>query len=116
MLLYYCTICALYPSLYTSNLSSSVSSIRLDETPSDSSFNLYDFQNKRASEASSRKSNLDRRLSIEFSIDQDLETTSEGLCDHVREIFGINRQMFNEYQVKAMRKLLYKKLHAQVSN
>lgn len=44
----------------------------------------------------------------------DLETTSEGLCDHIREIFNLKRQVFNEYQVKAMKRLLIQKSHSQV--
>ena len=54
-------------------------------------------------------------LSFDFMAHANLETTSEGLCDHVREIFSINRQVFSEYQIKAMKKLLAKKSHAQVS-
>ena len=44
----------------------------------------------------------------------DLETTSEGLCDHVREIFGVDRSSFNEYEVRAMRRLLVRKSHSQI--
>ena len=43
-----------------------------------------------------------------------LETTSEGLCDYVREIFNLSRSVFNEYQMKAVRKLLTRKSHAQI--
>jgi hypothetical protein len=41
-------------------------------------------------------------------------TTSEGLCDHVREIFMLSRQVYNEYEVRAMRKLLARKSHSQI--
>lgn len=44
----------------------------------------------------------------------DLMITSEGLCDHVREIFNLDRHEYNIYQVKAMRKLLSSKSHPQV--
>lgn len=44
----------------------------------------------------------------------ELETTSEGLCDYIREIFYLNRQGFSEYQNKAMKKLVVRKSHPQV--
>ena len=106
MLLYNCTICALYPSLYTGNLPSSTTSLDViekeieDEMENKSidSFNPIKFKNE----------------TIEYAIKPDLETTSEGLCDHIREIFGLSRQIFNDYQVRAMKKLLIRKSHPQV--
>ena len=97
MLLYNCTICGLYPSLYGGNLPSSATSLEMlsDEMPDNND----------------QKS----RLAIDFMLKPDLETTSEGLCDHIREIFGLNRQVFNDYQIKAMKKLLIKKSHSQVN-
>jgi hypothetical protein len=48
------------------------------------------------------------------TLNPDLIITSEGLCDHVREIFNLDRHEYNIYQVKAMRKLLSSKSHPQV--
>ena len=62
----------------------------------------------------SNVASLDMR-SFEFNASVDLETTSEGLGDFIREIFSIDRTVYNEYQVKAMKMLLSKKSHAQVA-
>jgi hypothetical protein len=95
MLLYNCTICGLYPSLYCGNMPSSTTSLSQNIENE-----LEDIQSKGQEYDS---------LSI-----PDLETTSEGLCDHIREVFGLNRQVFNDYQIRAMKKLLIKKSHSQV--
>lgn len=87
-------MCGLYPSLYCGNMPSSTTSFENIENE------LEDIQSKRQAYDS---------LSI-----PDLETTSEGLCDHIREIFGLSRQVFNDYQIRAMKKLLIKKSHSQV--
>ena len=94
MLLYNCTICGLYPSLYGGNVPSSTAS--LDNIENE----LEDIQPK-----GQRYDSLSK---------PDLETTSEGLCDHIREIFDLTRQVFNDYQIRAMKKLLIKKSHPQV--
>ena len=93
--MYFCTICALYPSLYGGNLPSSATSMEML--------------------ANGEEDELKTQLISDFMAKPDLETTSEGLCDHIREIFGLNRQIFNDYQIKAMKKLLIKKSHSQVS-
>jgi hypothetical protein len=95
MLLYNCTICGLYPSLYGGNGPSST-------TSSDNLENEFE-------------EDLAKNQTSNFFSKQNLETTSEGLCDHIREIFGLNRQVFNCYQIRAMKKLLIKKSHSQVS-
>ena len=99
MVLYYCTICALYPNLYTLNHPSpteSISTISVSEESDSETINELESK---------------RFLINDFD---DLETTSEGLCDHIREIFNLKRQVFNEYQVKAMKRLLIQKSHPQV--
>lgn len=100
MVLFYCTVCALYPSLYTGNLPSSGSTFSeyLDERGCNLGLN-------------NSESILDYS-----EIDPDLETTSEGLCDHIREIFNLSRQVFNDYQVRAIKKLLSRNSHQQVRN
>ncbi len=108
MLLYYCTICALYPSLYARSLPSSCS---LDSEQNENDL-LYLTNSDEKNEKQNKKS---FKIGFDFQTKNDLETTSEGLCDHIREIFNINRQIFNEYQVKAMKKILSKKSHPQVS-
>jgi hypothetical protein len=80
MLLFYCTVCALYPSLYATSLSISPLSI-------------------------TNENDADK---------DELETTSEGLCDFLREIFFLSRSTFNDYQIKALKKLLFRKSQAQV--
>ena len=128
LLIYYCTICALYPSLYTSQLPSSADSLNSDnerEAEPDHDQrrdqSLTSMANSLTSELKPAKRNAfqtsfsTNELSFDFMAHANLETTSEGLCDHVREIFSINRQVFSEYQIKAMKKLLAKKSHAQVS-
>jgi hypothetical protein len=108
MLLYYSTICGLYPSLYCSTIPSSSLSIDLEEDTV-----LTNHSN--CGSMNAEESTIIRKLDSENnSIQPDLETTSEGLCDHVREIFGLSRQVFNDYQVKAMKKLLIRKSHPQV--
>ena len=57
MLLYYCTICSLYPSLYSRGLSS----LSISEGEEDL---------------------INENIS-EYNSGADLETTSEGLCDYV---------------------------------
>jgi hypothetical protein len=79
MVLFYCTVCALYPCLYATSLSISPASENETDTNKD-----------------------------------ELESTSEGLCDFLREIFFLNRQTFNDYQIKALKKLLLRKSQAQV--
>ena len=91
MLLYNCTICGLYPSLYCGNLPSSTTSLDILERELD-----------------------ENQDNTQSDYKPDLETTSEGLCDHIREIFELNRQVFNDYQIRAMKKLLTKKSHPQV--
>ena len=134
MLIYYCTICALYPSLYTTQLPSSADSLdseseRENELTSrvetDAEHHMNQQQLRRDQSLASSELKLPKRsafqtsfstneLSFDFMAHVNLETTSEGLCDHVREIFAINRHVFSEYQIKAMKKLLSRKSHAQV--
>jgi hypothetical protein len=64
MLLYYCTICALYPSLFTRGLPSSC----LISSDSDQNEDDEDLKN----------------VNSDLNNGAELETTSEGLCDHVR--------------------------------
>ena len=106
MVLYYSTICALYPNLYTSELPSSETAF-LSTDKSETEDEMY------SSTTSTRK--LSKREFLRDNVEKrDLETTSEGLCDYIREIFGLSRQLFNDYQVKAMKKLLIRKSHPQV--
>ena len=66
MLLYYCTVCSLYPSLFSRGLPSSFSSIAIETEE--------DLNNENLSETNGAE----------------LETTSEGLCDHVKpSLFNI---------------------------
>ena len=109
-LLYYCTICALYPSLYASSLPSSCT---FELENSSESAHLSD-ENRVKSENESiknKEAHFDNSI-----INPELEITSEGLCDYVREIFNLNRQEFNNYQVKAMKKLLLSRSHPQVND
>ncbi|RNA16656.1 hypothetical protein BpHYR1_004915 [Brachionus plicatilis] len=101
LVLYYCTICSLYPNLYTANQSSPIESCS-----SKSDISLSD------SDTLNESGGLLRGYMTNFA--EDLETTSEGLCDHIRELFSLKRQVFNEYQVKAMKRLLLKKSHPQL--
>ena len=105
-ILYYTTICALYPSLFTSCLPSECSSESFSDTNS-----LSEDSKQMSSylKIDNKKSSFDNS-----SFNPDLIITSEGLCDHVREIFKLERQEYNTYQVKAMRKLLTSKSHPQV--
>lgn len=110
MLLYYSTICGLYPSLYCSTIPSSSLSLDLEEDTL-----LHNESNcASGNDLESINTNIRKLDSDTNSIRPDLETTSEGLCDHIREIFGLSRQVFNDYQVKAMKKLLIRKSHPQV--
>ena len=104
-LLYYCTICALYPSLYASSLPSSCT-FELENLSE--SAHLPD---ENPVKCEKREAHFDNAI-----INPELEITSEGLCDYVREIFNLNRQEFNLYQVKAMKKLLLSRSHPQVSD
>jgi hypothetical protein len=106
MLLYYCTLCALYPSLYNNA-----------QIPSSSS------RSSSSCEASSSTCSIILNSNSIVDADEeavvvdtsDLETTtSEGLCDYVRELFDLDRQIYNDYQVRAMRKLLIRKSHTQI--
>lgn len=63
MLLYYCTICSLYPSLYSRRLPSS-SSLTSLENEDETEHNFSDLATN----------------------GEELETTSEGLCDYVSRI------------------------------
>lgn len=103
MVLYYATICALYPNLCTSELPSSETSSDSDnsENGSDEMFSIS-------------RNNTRQEFLRDYVIKRDLETTSEGLCDYIREIFDLSRQLFNDYQVRAMKKLLIRKSHPQV--
>jgi hypothetical protein len=102
MLLYYSTICGLYPSLYCTRMPSSTSI---------SSFDSNDVHKEVETKPGSSNPSNDFSSSM---VQPDLETTSEGLCDHIREIFCLSRQVFNDYQVKAMKKLLIRKSHPQI--
>ena len=54
-------------------------------------------------------------MSLDMSTNNsEMLITSEGLCDHVREIFNLDRHEYNIYQIKAMRKLLTSKSHSEV--
>ncbi len=119
-----CTVCALYPSLYVSNLpSSSANSIELDSLENEMDENQLtligsdDDENSLVKISDSfmldEKSVQSRRV-YELHAVSNLETTSEGLCDYVREIFNLSRSLFNEYQMKAVRKLLTRRSHAQI--
>lgn len=104
MVLYFSTICALYPNLYTSELPSSETTILTTDKSENESDEMH---------SGSRK--MTKREFLRDNVEKrDLETTSEGLCDYIREIFGLSRQLFNDYQVKAMKKLLIRKSHPQV--
>lgn len=111
MILYYCTICALYPCFYAKNLNSSPGSLASEtfEQAYGSANSLANIDSKPSSIAS--KLNL-----LFYATEDEFEATSEGLCDFVREIFSLDRQVFNDYQVRALKKLLLKKSHAQVRN
>lgn len=140
MTLYYSTLCALYPSLYPSSLNKNdapTTLIEFEDELSSSPVEEIDSPTFKpiftsivdsvdsASRLSSTNTNdrLDRRTSLNKDQQQhtggeqpsELETTSEGLCDHLREVFDLDRQVYNDYQVKAMRKLLIRKSHGQVS-
>jgi hypothetical protein len=131
MTLYYCTICSLYPSLYTSNSLDSFNSGTETESDSESSCDTTEATSIDGAEPNIRKEINKRKPKIklthfkkqttESTSNYDLlrnstfETTSEGLCDHVREIFDISRQAFNDYQMNAMKKLLMRRSHPQVS-
>jgi hypothetical protein len=96
MVLYHATVTALYPCLYVSNVPSSTISMLKE--------NSELFQES-ASESP-----------IKFiEHDEDLETTSEGLCDFVRELFCIDRPKYNAYQMQVLKKILFKKSHPQVN-
>lgn len=110
MVLFYSTICALYPNLYTSELPSS------EKTFLSTDKSEYDSDDMFPALSSSSSKKISKREFLRDNVEKrDLETTSEGLCDYVREIFGLSRQLFNDYQVKAMKKLLIRKSHSQVS-
>lgn len=90
----------MYPCIFNSSLPSSCHSESDQESFSDDS---------------SQYKNTFKKLSFDNStINPDLIITSEGLCDHVRELFSLNRHEFNIYQVKAMRKLLSSQSHQQI--
>lgn len=128
-LLFNCTVCALYPSLFVSNLpSSSTNSIELDDLENEVNDNQLTLIGSDV-ESSQLDENSFVKMSDSFMLDEksvhsrpmydlhamnNLETTSEGLCDYVREIFNLSRSVFNEYQMKAVRKLLTRKSHAQI--
>ncbi|CAF1116815.1 unnamed protein product, partial [Brachionus calyciflorus] len=102
LVLYYCTICAFYPNLYSVNLPS----------PTDSTSSKISLDSKSASnETLNEFDNSNKKFTSNF---EDLETTTEGLCDHIREIFNLKRHVYNEYQVKAMNRLLTQKSHPQI--
>lgn len=105
MVLYYSTICALYPNLYTSELPSSESTFLNTDRSEYESDEMFSGVGRKMTKREFLRDNVEKR---------DLETTSEGLCDYIREIFGLSRQLFNDYQVKAMKKLLIRKSHPQV--
>lgn len=105
MVLYYSTICALYPNLYTSELPSSETVFLSTDKSETSELDDVFTGSRKISKREFLRDNVEKR---------DLETTSEGLCDYIREIFGLSRQLFNDYQVKAMKKLLTRKSHPQV--
>jgi hypothetical protein len=96
MTLYYCTICALYPCFYVDKFLSAESPVNTLKT------------------IDSEK-DLKLPKKINNNNEDELETTSEGLCDFVRELFYLDRPVFNEYQIKALKKLLLRKSHSQVS-
>lgn len=102
MVLFYSTVCALYPNLYTGNLPSSTSPIQENSGESSDGYEM------------NITKKINKSKSLDYSLEPDLETTSEGLCDHIREIFDLSRSVFNDYQVKAMKKLLFRKSHPQV--
>jgi hypothetical protein len=144
MTLYYCTICSLYPSLYTSNSLDSFNSSTETESESDDSlcdattttattlegrsldetnrFKIIKKTSKKRPTMKQIRSNKQQTLVESSSFSYDLlrnstfETTSEGLCDHVREIFDISRQAFSDYQIKAIKKLLMRRSHPQVDH
>lgn len=105
MTLYYCTVCALYPCFYNDKLS--IESM-CDEKP------VHTLQSFNSISSGDMKFESLNRIQNNDNEDDELETTSEGLCDFVRELFSINRQIFNDYQVKVLKKLLFKKSHQQV--
>jgi len=128
--LFNCTVCALYPSLFVNNLpSSSANSIELDDLENEMDENQLTLIGNHV-ELSQLDENSLVKMSESFMYDErsvhsrhiacdlhamnNLETTSEGLCDYVREIFNLSRSVFNEYQMKAVRKLLTRKSHAQI--
>jgi len=123
-------VCALYPSLFVNNLpSSSANSIELDDLENEMDENQLTLIGNHV-ELSQLDENSLVKMSESFMYDErsvhsrhiacdlhamnNLETTSEGLCDYVREIFNLSRSVFNEYQMKAVRKLLTRKSHAQI--
>ncbi len=107
----------MYPSLFTSGLPSVCSEdIDSDPTLNDADNESEQTNRKNYVNSSSSPKRASMTLSIDFSslISSDMIITSDGLCDHVREIFNIDRHEYNIYQVKAMRKLLVTKSHPQV--
>ena len=104
MTLYYCTVCALYPCFYNDKISFESMN---NETPS------------KLTSLSSISSDKDLKFTsitnkMNDNNEDELETTSEGLCDFVRELFSLDRQVFNDYQVRVLKKLLLKTSHQQV--
>jgi hypothetical protein len=106
MTLYYCTICALYPCFYNDKLSIE----SMNDEPSVNSLKSF---TSLTSEKETKFESINK-IKTNYDDEDELETTSEGLCDFVRELFSLNRQVFNDYQIKVLKKLLFKKSHQQV--